>query len=182
MMRSRDGAPHDRLSARSGVSARRVPAAQRRAGRVVTTISADPSRGGGAESDWASKHASGFQLAVELGELPADKLVNRHVRPLLKALTRVTSAPANYFGRDWIAMAHRPIAFVGFAHSAEHGTGLLEAVIAVDTPLDPRPSSRSHRRGRWPAVDTAFRAVLDAIEASVRAWRRCAAVLGGGLR
>lgn len=78
-----------------------------------------------------------MQLALTLEDVPADKLVNRHVRPLLKALTKVTSKPVSYFGRDWISMAHHPVGFVGFAHDASKGEGLLEAVIAVDEPFVP---------------------------------------------
>lgn len=78
-----------------------------------------------------------LQVALTLEEVPADKLVNRHVRPLLKALTKVTSKPVSYFGRDWISMAHHPVGFVGFAHDAGKREGLLEAVIAVDEPFVP---------------------------------------------
>jgi hypothetical protein len=80
-----------------------------------------------------------MQLALTLEEVPADKLVNRHVRPLLKALTKVTNKPVSYFGRDWISMAHHPVGFVGFAHVASKGEGLLEAVIAIDEPFVPAP-------------------------------------------
>jgi hypothetical protein len=80
-----------------------------------------------------------MQLALTLEELPAEKLVNRHVRPLLKALTKATSKPVSYFGRDWISLAHHPVGFVGFAHDASKGEGLLEAVVAVDEPFVPAP-------------------------------------------
>jgi hypothetical protein len=91
-----------------------------------------------------------MQLTLTLEDVPADKLVNRHVRPLLKALTKVASKPASYFGRDWISMAHHPIGFVGFAHEASSGTGLLEAVIAVDEPFVPRP--RASFMGKEPTM------------------------------
>lgn len=80
-----------------------------------------------------------MQLALTLEGLPADKLVNRHVRPLLRALTKIASKPVSYFGRDWISMAHHPVGFVGFAHDAAKGEGLLEAVVAVDEPFVPGP-------------------------------------------
>ena len=64
-----------------------------------------------------------------------DKLLNRYVRPLLRALTKVTSTPASYFGRDWISAAHRPVALVAFAHEAKTNAALFEAIVAVSTPF-----------------------------------------------
>ncbi|AKU97093.1 hypothetical protein AKJ09_03757 [Labilithrix luteola] len=58
------------------------------------------------------------------------RVLNRYVRPLLKAVTRV-AALANYFDRDWIAVKHRPVAFVGFAHEAASRRTLVEALISV---------------------------------------------------
>src|SRR5580704_5962913 len=59
-------------------------------------------------------------LLAHPGQLVAcepGKLVNRYVRPLLRALTRL-GATAHYFGRDWVSVLHRPAAQVGFAHDA----------------------------------------------------------------
>jgi hypothetical protein len=69
------------------------------------------------------------------------RLLNRHVRPLLRALTKV-GVLAHYFDRDWITAGRRPVAMIAFAHDAGTGRALVEAVIAVDTPfaLRPRPS------------------------------------------
>ena len=71
--------------------------------------------------------------------LPCDekRIVNRHVRPLLRALTRAggTGAAAHFFGRDWISVAHRPVAWVGFAHDAATRRTLFEAYVAVRTPF-----------------------------------------------
>jgi hypothetical protein len=75
-----------------------------------------------------------------------DKLLNRYVRPLLRALTRATRVPARYFGRDWISASHRPIALVSFAHEAVTGKSLFEAIIAVNHSVT--LSSRSSFRGR----------------------------------
>ena len=71
-----------------------------------------------------------------------DKLLNRYVRPLLRAITKVASAPASYFGRDWISAAHRPVALVAFAHEAKTNAALFEAIEAVSTPISAsaRPS------------------------------------------
>ncbi len=74
----------------------------------------------------------------------ARHIVNRSVRPLLRALTRFTPG-AYYFGRDWIAVAHRPAAWVGFGHDAGTGRTLFEAFVAVSSPFAPQatPSSRA---------------------------------------
>lgn len=71
-----------------------------------------------------------------------DRLLNRYVRPLLRALTRLLGRPVSYFGRDWISASHRPVAIVAFAHEAKTNAALVEAIIAVSTPLgaEGRPS------------------------------------------
>ena len=69
------------------------------------------------------------------------RLLNRYVRPLLRALTKV-GALAHYFDRDWISAGRRPVAMIAFAHDAATGRALVEAIIAVRTPfaLRARPS------------------------------------------
>jgi hypothetical protein len=69
------------------------------------------------------------------------RLLNRHVRPLLRALTKV-GALAHYFDRDWISAGRRPVAMIAFGHDVASGRALVEAVIAVKTPfaLRERPS------------------------------------------
>lgn len=62
------------------------------------------------------------------------RIVNRLVRPLLRALTR-TGSLAHYFGRDWVSVARRPAAWVGFAHDATTQRTLFEAFVAVRTPF-----------------------------------------------
>jgi hypothetical protein len=61
------------------------------------------------------------------------QLLNRYVRPLLRALT--VDKKANYFGRDWVSVAQRPVAWIGFAHDAGSGRTLIEAVCAVSSPF-----------------------------------------------
>lgn len=92
-------------------------------------------RGSGGHTVLVGPGALWVQLVLERSEHPADKLVNRHVRPLLRALTRSTSVPAHWFGRDWISMGHRPVGFVGFAHEAASGRCMLEAIVAVGAPF-----------------------------------------------
>lgn len=74
-------------------------------------------------------------------------LVNRHVRPVLRALGGA------FFGRDWIAgpreLSRRPIAFAGFAHHAESGRAALEVIVpGADDWCEP---SRASHRGLAPA-------------------------------
>jgi hypothetical protein len=75
-------------------------------------------------------------VAIKKLECAEDQILNRHVRPILKALR------AQYFGRDWISLMHRPIAHVGFAHLRATGRTVVEAFIAVHTQfaIHERPS------------------------------------------
>src|SRR5580658_1117618 len=82
--------------------------------------------------------------------VPCDetRIVNRSVRPLLRALTK-TARLAHFFGRDWVSVAHRPAAWVGFAHDAGTRRTLFEAFVAVRTPfaVADRPSFLGKRQG-----------------------------------
>ena len=86
-----------------------------------------------------------MQLALErcdaLVACEPSRLLNRYVRPVLRALTKV-GALARYFDRDWISVAKRPIGLVAFSHDAGTGRALVEVVIASGTPfaLRERPS------------------------------------------
>jgi hypothetical protein len=66
------------------------------------------------------------------------RIVNRAVRPLLRALTK-TGSLAHYFGRDWISVARRPVGWVGFAHDATSQRTLFEAFVGVLTPFATGP-------------------------------------------
>lgn len=77
------------------------------------------------------------------------RLVNRHVRPLLQALRRLGFS-ASYPGRDWVAVQHIPLAWIGFAHHAASGVCAVEFVLPYDEPFD-LPSSLS----AYPSPDTA---------------------------
>ncbi|MBX3197759.1 MAG: hypothetical protein KF894_06415 [Labilithrix sp.] len=99
----------------------------------------------------------------------ADKILNRYVRPLLRALTRAASVPASWFGRDWISAAHRPVALVALAHDAAANRALFEAIVGVsasvacgDRPsfLGKAPATLDEIAGR--AVDPARVATLAA--------------------
>ncbi|WP_394845863.1 hypothetical protein LZC95_00170 [Pendulispora brunnea] len=93
-------------------------------------------------------------LAHPAALVPCDalRLVNRYVRPLLAALTTL-GKKANYFGRDWISMAKRPVAHVGFAHEASTGRAAFEAFVAVSTPFATGArASRSSFQDKAPAT------------------------------
>ncbi|OJY25998.1 MAG: hypothetical protein BGO98_36035 [Myxococcales bacterium 68-20] len=105
-----------------------------------------------------------------------DKLLNRYVRPLLRALTRAAGVPVSYFGRDWISAAHRPVALVGLGHEATTNRALFEAVVAVSTPLS--VSDRPSFLGKVPAtLDEIAGRALDpqrVVEVVVDAYRTSA--------
>jgi hypothetical protein len=67
------------------------------------------------------------------------RIVNRSVRPLLRALTKVTGRPAHFFGRDWVSVAHRPVAWAGFAHDAGTRRTVFEAFVGVRAPFADGP-------------------------------------------
>lgn len=98
-----------------------------------------------------------------------NRLLNRHVRPLLRALTQC-GVPAHYFDRDWVSVSKRPIASIAFSHDATSGRAMVEAAIAVSTPFSVR--TRASTRGAPTAtlaevMGTADRAaVANAILAS----------------
>jgi hypothetical protein len=80
------------------------------------------------------------------------RIVNRYVRPLLRALTASGSTSA-FFGRDWISVSKHPAGWVGFAHDATTRRTLFEAFVAVSAPfVSPERVERSAFRGRAPAT------------------------------
>jgi hypothetical protein len=103
------------------------------------------------------------------------RIVNRSVRPLLRALTRV-GATAHFFGRDWVSVHHRPAAWVGFAHDATTRRTLFEAFVAVRTPFHTGPSPSFLGKSPGTLEELVGKAmdslrVVDAIvEAYVAAW------------
>jgi hypothetical protein len=80
------------------------------------------------------------------------RIVNRAVRPLLRALTRAAASggQASFFGRDWISVGHRPAAWVGFAHDAGTRRTAFEAFVAVRTPF--AVTARASFSGKAPAT------------------------------
>jgi hypothetical protein len=83
-----------------------------------------------------------------IGCSPA-QIVNRYVRPLRRALTKLGAA-AHYFGRDWISVAHRPAGLVGFAHDSASSRSVFEAIVAVSHPF--ASAARESFRGSAPGT------------------------------
>lgn len=88
-----------------------------------------------------------LQLALDrpdaLVACRADQLLNRYVRPVLRAIGKVSRVPASYFGRDWISLGGHPVGLVSFAHDVTTNRCLFEAILAVSTPFSgPRASFR----------------------------------------
>lgn len=97
------------------------------------------------------------------------RLVNRYVRPLLRALSTF-GAKGAFFGRDWVSVAHRPAAWIGFAHDATTGRAVIEAVVSVKAPftvsdasyasfLDKTAITLEEATGRSLAMDDVARAI-----------------------
>lgn len=99
------------------------------------------------------------------------RLLNRYVRPLLRALAKV-GAVAHYYDRDWISASKSPIGSVSFGHDSTTGRSVVEAIVAVTTPFAVRDrksflgkSARTLRAvGVGPDVDASrvADAVIDA--------------------
>jgi hypothetical protein len=92
-----------------------------------------------------------------------DQILNRYVRPLLAAITKLTGRPARYFGRDWISIGWSPVAAVGFGHDTETGAAVFEAVVSATSAVFV-DRARASFRGKEPAILEADpRRVADAI-------------------
>jgi hypothetical protein len=94
-------------------------------------------------------------LAMESPDalVPCDerRIVNRAVRPLLRALTRVGHL-AHYFGRDRVVVAHQPVGWVGFAHDAASRRTTFEALVHVNEPRLAAAVVDAYARDREPVV------------------------------
>jgi len=182
----RGAVPGDRVAA---ISAAAFEVAKKRAELWIVEPTASATMFGAYQPTAAPRRASGgAEVALGPGTLhvmlalpslamlelarPA-VILNRAVRPLLRALTR-KGALAHYFGRDWISAAGRPIALVSFAHEAATQRTLVEVSVSVSQSCISR--ARASYRGAAPATleelggpisvsevaDRVSRAVLDA--------------------
>lgn len=76
-------------------------------------------------------------------DVNGSNLLNRLLRPLLKALTG-EGALAHYFGRDWIAVQKRPAGTVAFAHQRGGGRTVVEAFLGISQSVALAPSHPSY--------------------------------------
>ncbi len=75
------------------------------------------------------RHASVFTSC------PPDRVLNRNVRGVLGGLG-LSGSPAHYFGREWLSVARRPVALVGWDRLRD-GRVLLELFIARERSFVP---------------------------------------------
>ena len=115
--------------------------AMQRAGRVVDLRACDEAsvtvlrRTTTGTAAWLG--AEGLVLALALPHVAAIEadatdrtLLNRNVRPFLRAFTRA-GAMAHYFGREWISLKKRPAALLGF-DVTRTGAVLIEVFVGLD--------------------------------------------------
>lgn len=110
----------------------------RQRGPVVTTHPEVVRRRTTGPAAWIGARALWCSLALpSVDALFADatlaSLLNRNVRPWLRGFTRSGMAAA-YFGRDHVAVAHRPAALLGYELSPA-GAVLLELIVGWDEPV-----------------------------------------------
>jgi hypothetical protein len=88
----------------------------------------------------------GLALAHDsvLLDTPADRVLNRNVRGLLRGLG------AQYFGTEHLVVAGQPAAWVGYDHD-EGGRLLVIAVIGIEAPLATEPAT-SLRGRAWASL------------------------------
>jgi|GEM_PF-793460 len=72
-------------------------------------------------------------------KIPAEKLLNRHVRGLLRAFSAL-GAPAFYPGRDCVTVAARPVAYVSCERDAT-GVCLVQAIVGLSRPCSVEQSA-----------------------------------------
>lgn len=83
--------------------------------------------------------------AALVADADPPRLVNRLVRPLLRALVAL-GVPATYGGRDFVAVRRAPVAWVGLAHDGRTERATFEAVVGVSvTPWLAAPRSHDGR-------------------------------------
>ncbi len=72
-------------------------------------------------------------VAALAPDATARTLLNRNVRGFLQGLSR-GGAPAHYFGREWIAIQHRPAALLGF-EALPDGRVVIEVFAGLDATI-----------------------------------------------
>lgn len=144
-------APAELMVAIASDEALVLGAFQRGAGRPDTAPLVR--RGSGGPEVAVAPGALHVLLALEspAALVPCDerRIVNRAVRPLLRALTRVGHL-AHYFGRDRVVVAHAPVGWVGFAHDAASRRTAFEALVDVREPRLADAIVEAYARDREP--------------------------------
>lgn len=69
------------------------------------------------------------------GVADPNRALNRHVRPVLRALSKLGNVAATYGGRDFVTMNGVPVAWLGVAHDGRSGAIGVELLVAVETPF-----------------------------------------------
>lgn len=151
-----------------------VLGAHQRAGRVVNLAACVQSgvsvhrRATAGTAAWIGGQALVWTLylphvAALARDATANTVLNRNVRGFLQGFTRA-GAIAHYFGREWIAISHRPGALLGFEQNT-HGAVLLEVIAGYDTAIALPPtiaSERERNTDRWRGkTPIALREVTD---------------------
>lgn len=112
--------------------------------------------GGGAVRVGPGRLYAALRLPSPGALVPATEaqILNRAVRPVLRALTKA-GVLTHYFGRDALVAKGRPVAHVSFAHDASTGKTLVEAIVAVSqAALD---ETRAAYEGKAPTTLEALR-------------------------
>lgn len=63
-----------------------------------------------------------------------EQILNRSVRPVLRAMTR-TGVLTHYFGRDFLSAKKHPVALTSFAHDATTRRTLVETFVSITEPV-----------------------------------------------
>lgn len=100
-------------------------------------------------------------------DVNAGNLLNRLLRPLLKALSGM-GALAHYFGRDWVAIDKRPAVTVAFAHERNTGRTLIEAFLGVSSSVAVDPEHVSYLGKQPDSIERLARRPLDLEELTKR--------------
>jgi len=91
-------------------------------------------------------------------KIPAEKLLNRYVRGLLRAFSSL-GAPAFYPGRDCVTVAARPVAYVSCERDAM-GVCLVQAIVGLSRPYSVEKSTRPLPEGEASALPTSLADLL----------------------
>jgi hypothetical protein len=99
-------------------------------------------RGGGGTKVAIGEGDVYIGLALEksnalVADCDPSRLINRHVRPLLRALSK-GGVKAMYGGRDFISAKGERVGWVGMQHAAETGRAAFEAIIPTSNPALPQ--------------------------------------------